>query len=182
MRTKWFHATSGYFTWIKIFQDSQFWLQFVKSNSSHLKMDGRNTIVSNSSHLKMDGWNTIVSLWEFAYVQVLCVRFILTWASFFFWRRMLKVFSWKWWCALKSSKVTGSRSGFVFTLNLWGNDPIWLHPLEDDLWFTYKLPIWKGKWSEPNLHDYNYVPDLQGCSICFKSQTIHVWYLYLHLP
>jgi len=32
----------------------------------------------------MDGWNTIVSLWEFAYVQVLCFRFILTWASFFF--------------------------------------------------------------------------------------------------
>ena len=69
----------------------------------------------------------------------------------------------------------------MFTLNLWGNDEKLDYTLEDSYGSPTNYQFGKeNDLNQTNFHDY--VPNFQGCSICFKSQTIHVCYIYLNLP
>ena len=46
------------------------------------------------------------------------------------------------------------RSRFLHVLTFWGST---YTPEDFAGGFTSKSPIWKGKWSEPNLHDYHWL-------------------------
>ena len=53
---------------------------------------------------------------------------------------------------------------FLLELPVWikMKETFLIYTLEDEHG-TYKSPIWKGKWSEPNLHDSVQAVNLQGC-------------------